>query len=127
MRLTRPTPSQAASSFTNTAQPSASNTQQQTTGFIAAPVSNCGLLGSDASITSPAAYLQHWRSAVKPRLEAIWATVLKTSNPERLLFALDALLMQLRSSRSLAVHLQQQHEDPAWVKAAAQVGGPIDF
>jgi hypothetical protein len=29
--------------------------------------------------------------------------------------------MQLRSSRSLAVHLQQQHDDPAWVTAAAQV------
>jgi hypothetical protein len=47
--------------------------------------------------------------------------VLKTSNAERLLFNLDALLMQLRSSRSLAVHLQQQHEDLAWAEAAAQV------
>jgi hypothetical protein len=47
--------------------------------------------------------------------------VLKTSNAEKLLFSLDALLMQLRSSRSLAVHLQQQHQDPAWVEAAAKV------
>jgi hypothetical protein len=86
-------------------------------------VPSCGLLGADASINSPTAYLQHWRAAVKPRVDGLWATVLKTSNPERLLFSLDALLMQLRSSRSLAVHLQQQHEDPAWTEAAAQVTG----
>jgi hypothetical protein len=87
----------------------------------ASTLPGCGLLAADASIDSPAAYLRHWRAAVKPRLDALWASVLKTSNAERLLFNLDALLMQLRSSRSVAVHLQQQHDDPAWGEAAAQV------
>lgn len=89
----------------------------------AAPAPSCGLLGAAASINTPSAYLQQWRAAVKPRLDGLWAAVLKTSNPERLLFGLDALLMQLRSSRSLALHLQQQHGDAAWASAAAQVSG----
>lgn len=86
----------------------------------AVPAPGLGLLGIP-SISSPKSYLQHWQSAVKPRLDAIWGSILRTSNPERLLFGLDALLMQLRSSRSLAVHIQQQHEDPAWAQAASQV------
>jgi hypothetical protein len=51
----------------------------------------------------------------------LWSVVIRTSNAERLLWNLDDLLMQLRSCRSLSVHIQQHHTDPAWAAAGRQV------
>lgn len=75
---------------------------------------------------SPAAYTQQWRSATKPRLDALWSAALQTSNAERLLLTLDSLLMMLRSCRSLSVHLAQHHMDPAWAAAAKQVAADCE-
>lgn len=71
--------------------------------------------------SSPACYSKQWGTLDKPRLDSLWAAVNRTSNPERLLLLLDELLMYLRSCRSLAVHFQQHHTDPAWAAAGQQV------
>jgi hypothetical protein len=51
----------------------------------------------------------------------LWSVVIQTGNAERLLLTLDDLLMQLRSCRTLSIHIQQHHTDPAWAAAGRQV------
>lgn len=72
-------------------------------------------------VTDPQALPAYWKHQTRPRLEALWSSIQRSNNAGRVLLALDELLMQLRSSRSLAVHIQQQHEDPSWAAAAAEV------
>lgn len=74
-----------------------------------------------AGITKPGDLKACWSQRTRPRLDALWGSIQRSRNAERVLLALDDLLMQLRSSRSLASHLQKQHEKAEWRAAAAQV------
>jgi Zn-dependent oligopeptidase len=61
-----------------------------------------------------------WRAG-KSRLDALNRTLQATYKPDVFLDRLDALLMDLKNSRTIAEHLRAQHADPAWRAAAAQV------
>lgn len=84
------------------------------------PASTFSGLLCHPDVKTPVEYINDWSQRVRPRLDALWSSILRSSNAERVLLSLDDLLMHLRSSRSLAVHIQQQHHDATWRAAAAQ-------
>eukprot|EP00775_Hariotina_reticulata_P003035 gene3035-3316_t len=54
-------------------------------------------------------------------MEALWYSIQRANHPIRLLRAVDQLLLQLKNCKILASHIQQQHADPEWAAAGAEV------